>query len=467
MIYASLGLDWSQYAKGLNDAAKSTQSAFSNITKSLASGDIKGAISGMGSALSAIPAPLVAVAAGAAIAGIAMKGMWDAMTRAKEMNILAEQSGMTATQFSVLSKVFGRVGIDAEQLPGVMSKMAASMQEIGDPASKAAQALAKMGLSSQDLVGKNQYEQFKLIAGGIDGMTNSTEKMNAARAIFGKSGAQLLPGMKAGAIDKAEAKGSPVAQIAEDMGGAFAKFQGTVNALKINVGDFFMGMASRAIPALQTVVDGMTNLTSTLVDAGKAFGDSISFWVNYFQNFGTTGDLIYNTLKLAFANAVNYLSQEFDVLMAKAGAELKATLTLGDVAKAGAEAEQAARAKPLAIDTTAMEANVQGAMDKINASKENQKAAALALKTTTEGGLELPAAKGGGGSMALMDLSSLQKVGGGAALLSGGQDNSPAYQTMRIQEDIRNYIKDLINVVKQGQDNYEITPTSGGMVLTA
>lgn len=424
MIYASLGLDWSQYARGLNDAAKSTSSAFNNITKSLASGDIKGALGAMGTALSAIPAPLVAVAAAAAGVGIAAKGMWDAMDKAKNMNLLAEQSGMTATQFYTLSKMFGRVGIDAEQLPTVMSKMAASMSTISDPASAAGQALAKMGISVQEMAGKNQYEQFKAIAAGIGNVTSATERMNIARTIFGRSGAQLLPGMKIGEIQKIETKGSPVAQMAEDMGGAFAKFQGTVKALHVNVGDFFLGMAVGVVPALQEVVNQLNKID--LTGAGKALGDAISFWVNYFKDFGTTGDLIANTLKLAFKNAFGIIDEE-------------------------------------------LTAKVQAAMDKLDASAARQREAAAALKPELGGGLELAAnaGRGGGGIIGLPDISSLQKVGGGSALLSGGQDNSPAYQSVRIQEDIREYMKTLIDVVKQGGQDYQIAPSQGGMVLTA
>jgi hypothetical protein len=75
---------------------------------------------------------------------------------------------------------------------------------------------------------------------------------------------------------------------------------------------------------------------------------------------------------------------------------------------------------------------------------------------------------GAGGPLGMSDISSLQKVGGGSALLSGMQDNSPAYQSVRIQEDIRDFIKDLINVVKENGQDYQVTPsTGGGLVLTA
>jgi len=39
---------------------------------------------------------------------------------------------------------------------------------------------------------------------------------------------------------------------------------------------------------------------------------------------------------------------------------------------------------------------------------------------------------------------------------------------MRIQEDIRDYMRDLINVVKQQGQDYQIAPNyGGGMVLNA
>jgi hypothetical protein len=48
------------------------------------------------------------------------------------------------------------------------------------------------------------------------------------------------------------------------------------------------------------------------------------------------------------------------------------------------------------------------------------------------------------------------------------QTNSPAYQSVKIQEDIRDYIKDLIQTVKEGGQSYQISPNvSGSMILTA
>jgi hypothetical protein len=83
-------------------------------------------------------------------------------------------------------------------------------------------------------------------------------------------------------------------------------------------------------------------------------------------------------------------------------------------------------------------------------------------------GMDILRKAGVGLTGGLPDISSLQRVGGGSALLSGGQDNSPAYQSVRIQEDIRAYMKDLIQAVKEGSQDYQVVPNyGGGMVLTA
>jgi len=460
MIYASLGLDWSQYAKGLSDAAKSTQSAFGNITKALAGGDIKGAVTAMGSALASIPGPLVAVAAGAAIVGVAAKGMWDAMSKAKEMNILAEQAGMTATQFSVLSKVFGKIGIDAEQLPAVMSKMAASMADISDPGSKAAQALLKIGISASMLDGQSQYDQFKLITKGINELSSASSKMQVARAIFGRSGASLLPAMKPESIASAEKKISPMAKISEESGGAFLAFQGAVKGLKVDITGFFGGMASEVVPALQSVVEGLGYavrwLNGVLADAGKLIGSGLAFWITSVKE-GFSGILagitaVFGGVLLLMMNVIN----EGIAALYKAADFIKQKLGFN---KSSSPIPQ--------LDTTNVENNLENLLKPINDRIETQNADAASKKAAPLGGLELGKSQASGFN-GIPDLSSLQKIGGGRALLAGGQDNSPAYQSVKIQESILDYTRELVQIIKEGGTSYQTNPNSGSaMVLMA
>lgn len=455
MIYASLGLDWSQYAKGLSDAAKGTQTAFGNITKALAGGDIKGTIAAMGSALAAIPAPLVAAAAGAGLVAVAAKGMWDAMGKAKEMNVMAEQAGMTATQFSVLSKVFGKIGVDAEQIPSVMSKMAASMAEISDPGSKAAQALARIGINAAMLDGKSQYEQFKLIAAGINQLESSSSKMQVARTIFGRSGASFLPAMKPEAIAKAETRISPMAKIAEESGGAFLDFQAAVKGLKVDIGGFFAGMASTAVPALQSVVEQLgyivRYMNNVLAEVGKTMGSGIAFWVTSLKE-GLTGmasaiSAIFGGLVLFVMNTINSAI----ALIYEAADAIKQRFGFG----------KSVTIAPI-LDTTSVEDAIGSLMEKTNKRIQQESEQAAAKKTPPPGGLELT--QKGLPSMPQAITSGASKVGAlGGAVWGADVALNLQREQLSVQQRIANSIDAFLKTASPASNPMlgDLTPAFG------
>jgi hypothetical protein len=61
---------------------------------------------------------------------------------------------------------------------------------------EAVQALSSIGLSAADFQGLSSSEQFTLIANAINGITDPAQRAAAAVAIFGKSGADLLPAFR-------------------------------------------------------------------------------------------------------------------------------------------------------------------------------------------------------------------------------------------------------------------------------
>jgi len=218
------------------------------------------------------------------------------------------------------------------------------------------------------------------------------------------------------------------------------------------------------------VIEALNDLDLSFI--GQAFGNAIAFWINYFKNFGTQGELIYNTMKLAFMGAINFLDEELRVLLAGAAASFK-NVFKGQAAqeKAIKEAETLARARGPLLDTTETEAAVQRDADTIEASKQATAEKAREdnkKKEKPDSGLGFISKMNSGFTGGMPDISSLQKIGGGSALLSGGQDNSPAYQAVRIQEDILTYTKELVQIIKQGGTSYQTSPNLGSsMVLTA
>jgi len=255
---------------GLQTRFEGIKGAFSNVGQSLASGNIMGAIGGTSAAMSSLGPVMGGVAAGAAVVGVAAMGMWSAMSKTKEMTNLATQSGITLVELMALEKAFTKAGASSEAVPATMQKLASALGELSDPASKASQAFAMIGLNADSFKGKTQYEAYKMVSSGIEGLTSSTDKLIAKRALLGR-GAPIIAGS---AIEKAEKAVSPSAQMMQDYAPMFAMFQAQIGKLAVAFTPFFVGMAASVIPQLMVAVEEIQKIDLTAV--GQSFGDAIA-----------------------------------------------------------------------------------------------------------------------------------------------------------------------------------------------
>ena len=294
---ASLGLDWSSFKAGMDGAKSETdkfaqklnqrgmfaefekrtdkiKSAVSNIGANISSGNALGTLTALEGGMAALGPVLGGVAAGAAVVGIAAGGMWSAMNKTRELSNLAAQVQMTIPQLMGLQKAFVKVGVDAEEVPSAIAKMNAFMEEAQNPASKAAQALAKTGVTLEQLNGKTAAEDFKILIGAMNTLTSSTDKASFAREAFGRSAGQKLIPLTVGGLEKAEAKVSPSAQLMQDAAPIFAQFQGKIRELAVSFTPFFVGMAEQVIPTLTEITDKIERLD--LTDMGVRFGKAVT-----------------------------------------------------------------------------------------------------------------------------------------------------------------------------------------------
>jgi hypothetical protein len=282
MIKAEMGLDIGGLQKGLDDA----KGAIGKFAKQAATvggplSEIGGMISGSfakisqvaAAAMSPLGAAVVGIGAAAAVAGAGMKGMWDAMSRGKELQVLAEQTQMTIPQLLALEKTMGRVGITSEELPGIVAKFADKLNDLGDPASATSKAFASLGLSLADFQGKDAYTAFQTLAKGMDNAKNSTDKMTAAAAAFGtRKGNLLLPALHGDVMARDEKKTAAVGGIFEQSAPMFMQFQRDIGRLGASLTPFFAAMASEIVPALIEFTSKFEDVGPKLIDAGREVG---------------------------------------------------------------------------------------------------------------------------------------------------------------------------------------------------
>lgn len=133
----------------------------------------------------AIGAPLAASVASFAASGAAVDDM-------------ANRTGIGSDALQELSYAAGQSATDMDSLEKGLLKMQRTMVEAGEGSQTARDALAKLGLSAADLSGLTGDMQFERIAEQIASIKDPAQRTAAAIAIFGKSGAQLLPLMNEG-----------------------------------------------------------------------------------------------------------------------------------------------------------------------------------------------------------------------------------------------------------------------------
>jgi len=424
--------------------------------------DTSGFVSGINraqSAMAGLGSMIQNVVGGAAVfsaLAAAARGFYGAIQAGDDLVDLNAQTGVAIDKLMELQLAFDLNGMKAEQVQPVLAKLQKSISEAASGSVDAAAKFAQMGLNISELQGLTADEQLAKVGQAISKIENPAQRSAMAMEIFGKQGAKLLAVFSAGGMDKVrELLGNQAALMLENAG-IFGQASDLLSVVGDKLKGFFVGVASEVVPQLMGVIEAAAKIDLSKI--GQAFGDAISFWINYFDNFGSTGELIYNTMKLAFQNAVNFLAEEIKVLMAMTAASVK-NVFKGEAAQKAAiqEAEIQARASGPFLDTTETEAKIQGAMDAINASKEATAGAARAANpapgAADTSGAYIP--KAGKEGPAAMLATSGAKVGAlGGAVWGGEESINVQRDQLAVQQRIANSIDAFLKAATPTSNPY-------------
>lgn len=204
------------------------------------------------------------------------QGAFDAV---ESTSNLSRELGISYSQLQELQIAASLAGVSTETLGKAFTKAQIAIAKASQGGAEAVKALSAIGLSAADFQGLSSSEQFTLIANAINGITDPAQRAAAAVAIFGKSGAELLPVFR-------ELGGNLVTS--QDF---LAKFQGGLTDLQVGrineLGDTFQ-LAGKAIeivgqkliaelaPALTEVAGGFIDFLASLdIQAVAATASSV------------------------------------------------------------------------------------------------------------------------------------------------------------------------------------------------
>lgn len=214
--------------------------------------------------------------AAVAAAGLGLKQLVSsALEFGDTMTKVSQQTGLSTDAVQRLDFIASQTGTSLDSITSAIGKMQKAMVESADGGKKMGEALGYSHDQVVALFALDPEEQFTQIAQTIAAISDPAEQTAAAMAVFGKSGAELLPTIKAIGADaealnaQFEDLGGPVSADAikalDDMGDGAA-------AVGTAVKNFAAELVALAGPAVLAAMQGVTEFFGglrVLIGAGS------------------------------------------------------------------------------------------------------------------------------------------------------------------------------------------------------
>lgn len=243
---------------------------------------------------------------------------------------LARQTGGTAGEMMILQRAFQNAGAGAESVGPMFARLNKFLDDATKGTGEQAEAMARLGFSMEEIKSKTPTEQLKVLAERVAAVEDPGERAALAMRIFGRSGAEMLPLLRAMGPELANAtrqlgSAPDVATKAAEM---FNTLGNNIKAVKEKSTEFAFGLLSQLLPGLVSLSDKLATIDAAGI--GEAFSNyarRVLEWADSIFKVGTALDqvqqgfnaivsgnigdglnLIWLTMRDTALNAVNQIS---------------------------------------------------------------------------------------------------------------------------------------------------------------
>jgi hypothetical protein len=227
--------------QGLQGQAKNAALGFNNL---------KGAVAGFGAAI-----------AGSAIVGGLTAVIKKSIDAGDELFNLQAKTGIAASALIGLGNAAKLADVDQATLGKGLTKLSVNLVKAAEGNDGLAQKFKALGVSIKDANGQvvPADKALKQIADRFADMPDGAQKAAAAVALFGKSGADLIPLLNEGAASMEKF----TYKVGEDFAARSDLFNDTITELGIKTQGFGLELTDALLPALQTILEVFADLFST------------------------------------------------------------------------------------------------------------------------------------------------------------------------------------------------------------
>jgi hypothetical protein len=235
--------------QGLQGQVKNAQLSFNNL---------KGAVAGFGAAI-----------AGSAIVGGLTAIVKQSIDAGDSLNRLQMITGISAKSLTGIANEAELADVSMESLGKGLTKLNVSIAKAANGNADLAQKFKDLGINVRDANGnvKPTDQVLKQLANRFADMPDGAQKAAAAVALFGKSGADLIPLLN----DGAAAMEKFTYKVSDDFAARSDLFNDSVTTLGIKTKGFGLELTDALLPALQSVLNEFSNLFDTKNDWSSLF----------------------------------------------------------------------------------------------------------------------------------------------------------------------------------------------------
>jgi hypothetical protein len=232
---------------------------------------------------------------------------------------LSNKTGIGAGALYDLGEAGRDAGLTLEDITSSVTKM---QKGLGTSASSG--VLKALGLDPQALASAKPEVAFQKIGQAIANLQSPTEQVQAAMAIFGKSGAEMLKIFNDPSFGNGIGS-SQAAQILEKNAGIFDRLGDSLGRIRPRITEFFNGFNSANAANLERMADAIDrlDLSQKGVDAGSIVATFTEAFVQ-----GQIGNLIWLDLKVAFERIINFLGGSLYALFGSIPAQMAIATTV-------------------------------------------------------------------------------------------------------------------------------------------
>lgn len=243
-LIVSLGLDAAQFITGMSKAELQAKKLGDKIEKGINEG-AKNAAKG-----------IALIEAGLIAAAVAVDVL---IHKAASFQDIEERTGASAEALASFSVSAAAAGVTVDDIGGAMNKLAKNLTGVDDESKAAGAALTALGIPIDDFKKQDPATQMETIAKALGGFADGAQKGAVAMALFGKSGAQLLPFFKE--LENGAGRVVILTDKQIKQADEFADAQKR-QAEKISL--YAQALAVEAIPVIQATIDAGKDFAKTL-----------------------------------------------------------------------------------------------------------------------------------------------------------------------------------------------------------